>query len=149
MNRTRLMWVLLACWVGGGCTPANPYLQSPARMTRLKERALEALKRGVRYEQPVVRAQAIESLQEEAPEAALAWIRTGLHDEHPAVRFAAAMALGTLRANASPSCSWTPTTASRRRPSSPCIASAIRLILRVWPGFCGTTLTRRCGGTQP
>ena len=101
MNRTRLMWVLLACWVGGGCTPANPYLQSPARMTRLKERALEALKRGVRYEQPVVRAQAIESLQEEAPEAALAWIRTGLHDEHPAVRFAAAMALGTLGDQAS------------------------------------------------
>ena len=101
MNRMWLTGVLLACWVGGGCAPANPYLQSPARMTRLKERALEALKRGARYEQPVVRVQAIESLQEEAPEAALAWIRTGLHDEHPAVRFAASMALGTLGDQAS------------------------------------------------
>ena len=107
MNRTRLMWVLLACWVGGGCTPANPYMQSPARMTRLKERALEALKRGVRYEQPVVRAQAIESLQEEAPAAALAWIRTGdqssgerltklLEDPDDSVKAAAIFALHRL-----------------------------------------------------
>ena len=88
----------LACLWQGGCAPVNPYLANPAAMTQLKQRAAEALKRGVGYEAlPSVRAQAIESLQETAPELGLAWIRTGLTDEHPAVRFAACMAVGTLR----------------------------------------------------
>lgn len=88
--------------VAGGCAPANPYLGDPARMTQLKQRAIEALRRGVRYDDlPSVRAQAIESFQEVAPEAGLPWIRTGLLDEHPAVRFAACMALGTLEDRAS------------------------------------------------
>ena len=95
----RLLWcVVIAGCLAGGCVPGNPYLQDPARMSRLKERALDALKRGVRYDAiPSVRAQAIESLQEEAPEQGLPWVRVGLSDEHPAVRFAACMALGTLQ----------------------------------------------------
>ena len=94
----RAVWLLagVGCLLGG-CGPTNPYA-NPVRMRQLKQRALECLKRGVGYEfLPSVRVQAIESLQDEAPEVGLPWIRNGLNDEHPAVRFAACMALGTLR----------------------------------------------------
>jgi HEAT repeat protein len=102
MKVKRLIWVLAVGPVAGGCALPNPYLAEPARMTRLEQRAVEALRRGVRYDDlPSVRAQAIESFQEVAPEAGLPWIRVGLLDEHPAVRFAACMALGTLRDRAS------------------------------------------------
>jgi HEAT repeat protein len=95
MSSKRLILVLLSGWFASGCAQINPYTQDPARMADLKQRALEALKRGARHNEPIVRAQAIESLQEEAPRAGLPWIRAGVHDEHPAVRFAAAMALGS------------------------------------------------------
>lgn len=93
---------VLCLWTGGvmaaGCMPSNPYLANSAEMTRLEQRALEALKRGAGFDTLAsVRAQAIESLQDEAPRRGLPWIRTGLTDEHPAVRFAACMALGTLK----------------------------------------------------
>ena len=97
MNRRNLWLLATAGCLLGGCGPANPY-DNPIRMQQLKQRALECLKRGACYEfLPSVRIQSIESLQDEAPEVGLPWIRNGLNDEHPAVRFAACMALGTLR----------------------------------------------------
>jgi HEAT repeat protein len=93
--------LLVTIWIAGGCATPNPFADDPIQMSRLKDRALEALKRGVGHDEPVVRAQAIESLQEEAPQKGMPWIRGGLRDEHPAVQFAAAMALGTLRDEAS------------------------------------------------
>ena len=48
-------------------------------------------------ENPVVRAQAIETLQEIQGEQAASWFRQALSDEHPGVRFAACMAIGTIR----------------------------------------------------
>ena len=72
MKVARLIWVLVVGPVAGGCALPNPYLAEPARMARLEQRAIEALRRGVRYDDlPSVRAQAIESFQEVAPEAGL------------------------------------------------------------------------------
>ena len=91
------LFAILSAGLLMGCTPANPYRDSPIAMARLKQRALDCLKRGIGYDYlPSVRIQSIESLQEEAPDAGLPWIRTRLGDEHPAVRFAAGMALGSL-----------------------------------------------------
>ncbi len=92
-----LIGLALACVVTG-CAEVNPYTADPHKMAQLRTRALEALKLGVSYKPlPSVRANAVESFQEVASEEGLPWIRTGLNDEHPAVRFAACMALGTLR----------------------------------------------------
>lgn len=86
-----LCGALLLC---GGCgAPLSRQEQNA-----LRDRALWALKKGVEYEAlPSVRAQAVEALQKVAPRAGLPWIRAALDDEHPAVRFAACVALGTLR----------------------------------------------------
>lgn len=63
----------------------------------LKHRALDCLKAAVRYEHnPVVRVEAVEALQSSRYEQGLPWIRTALLDEHPAVRFAACVAIGRL-----------------------------------------------------
>lgn len=97
MNHKALGTLAMVGCLLAGCAQHNPY-DSPAAMRQIKQRALECLKRGVAYEfLPSVRAQSVESLQEEAPERGLPWIRNCLNDEHPAVRFAACMALGTLR----------------------------------------------------
>ncbi|MHC4234144.1 MAG: HEAT repeat domain-containing protein [Planctomycetota bacterium] len=96
------LFAVLAASLLIGCAPANPFRDNPDAMAQLKQRALECLKRGIRYDYlPSVRIGSIESLQEEAPEVGLPWIRTRLHDEHPAVRFAACMALGALGDEAS------------------------------------------------
>lgn len=59
---------------------------------------MECLQRGAGYRHnPVVRVQAIESLQRLAPSEGLPWIRAALHDDHPSVRFAACVAVGSLR----------------------------------------------------
>jgi len=88
--------------LSSGCAASNPYRDDPMAMAQLEQRALDCLKRGIGYEYlPSVRIAAIESLQEEAPDAGLPWIRTRLIDEHPAVRFAACMALGGLADQAS------------------------------------------------
>jgi HEAT repeat protein len=71
---------------------------APQERAALQERALNCLKRGSAYDYlPSVRAASIESMQDVAAHDCLAWIRKGLLDEHPGVRFAACMALGTLR----------------------------------------------------
>lgn len=78
-----------------GCSQAQPLSEDSLR---LRDRAADALKRGVKYEfLPSVRAQAVEAMQDSDGERMLPWIREALRDDHPAVRFAACMAVGTLR----------------------------------------------------
>lgn len=84
----------LAVW---GCVtiPAAPERQEALA---LRDRAVEALKRAARYKYAgQVRALGIEVMQARLGEAGLPWIRNALHDEEPGVRFAAMLALGTLR----------------------------------------------------
>ena len=70
----------------------------PAEADRLQERAWDCLKRGISYEYlTTVRVQAIEALHEVGGDEVLPWIRHALHDEQPAVRFAACLALGARR----------------------------------------------------
>lgn len=79
----------------GGCSQAQPLSEDSLR---LRDRALDALKRGVKYEfLPSVRVQAVEAMQDVGGERMLPWIREALRDDHPAVRFAACMALGNRR----------------------------------------------------
>jgi HEAT repeat protein len=86
---------LLVCLLVSGCSQLRI---DPAERVRLQNRAMDALTLGVRYEYlPTVRAQAIEALQETVGDEALPWIRHAVHDEHPAVRFAACVALGMCR----------------------------------------------------
>lgn len=83
------------CLAVAGCSQAA---YDPAKAPALRERALECLRLGVRYEpSATVRAQAIEALQRTAGADELPRLRLALHDESPAVRFAAGLALGTLR----------------------------------------------------
>lgn len=61
----------------------------------LERRAFDCLKAAVRYEHnPSVRIEAVEALESSGREEALPWIRSALLDEHPAVRFAASVAVG-------------------------------------------------------
>ncbi len=97
MKLTGIWAVALGGCLLAGCAPGNRY-DDPVARQALRERATECLKRGARYDYlPSVRCQAIESLQDVAPEVGLPWIRHGLTDRHPAVRFAACMALGSLQ----------------------------------------------------
>lgn len=99
MNAPRSFHAGLSCLPGcllllAGCqsTPKSNLTDE-----QLRQRALFCLKRGLEYEQnPVIRAQAVEALQEVDPES-VAWIREALRDPEPGVRFAACMALGMLR----------------------------------------------------
>jgi len=69
---------------------------------QLKARAMECLKAAVAYpHNPAVRVQAVEALETCGSDEALPWLRTALLDEHPAVRFAACVAVGRLK-DASP-----------------------------------------------
>lgn len=66
--------------------------------SQVRERAEEALKLGVQYEDmATVRAYAVEAMQEVGGEKMRPWIRKAVLDDSPAVRFAATMALGALR----------------------------------------------------
>ncbi len=63
----------------------------------LKRRALRCLKAAIQYEHnPAVRVEAVEALESSSCEEGLPWIRAALLDGHPAVRFAACVALGRL-----------------------------------------------------
>ena len=84
----------VALWFCGGC--GAPL--SREECNALRDRAMMALKQGTGYDAlPSVRAQAVESLQKVAPKTGLPWIRIALNDEHSGVRFAACVAIGTLR----------------------------------------------------
>ena len=89
-------WSLLL-WFLAGCSQQQAPL-GPTEISGLRERALECLKLGISYEYlPTVRAYVVEALQETTGDEALPWMRHALLDEHPAVRFAAGVALGTRR----------------------------------------------------
>lgn len=96
MTSATQLIVALAVTLGvAGCGQSQGSAASPEL---LRERALECLKRGIRYEYlPAVRSGAIEALAVHGGPDALPWIRNALADEVPAVRFAAAMALGDVR----------------------------------------------------
>lgn len=83
----------------GACAPQESSLQTSAPdRSRLRDEALGALKRAAAFpENPVVRVAAIEALQEVETEEATPWIRSGLFDSSPAVRFAACAAVGVRR----------------------------------------------------
>ncbi|HEY3241755.1 MAG TPA: HEAT repeat domain-containing protein [Phycisphaerae bacterium] len=86
--------VLLA----SGCAPLAQGTGIPGDLAVLRQRGFETIKRGVQYPHLAsVRAQAVEAFQEAAPEDGLPWIRAALTDAHPAVRFAACLAAGTLQ----------------------------------------------------
>ena len=85
---------LLAVLVG--CASPQPVGKSVNRVT-LKRRALACLEAAIVYEaNPVVRVEAVESLESSGCPNGAAWIRNALLDEHPAVRFAACVAVGRL-----------------------------------------------------
>jgi HEAT repeat protein len=80
-----------------GCV--QPMAQSTHPATADSHRdAVECLKAAIRYpHNPVVRVEAIEAFQSVTDASALPWIRSALLDEHPAVRFAACVAIGERR----------------------------------------------------
>lgn len=63
----------------------------------LRRRAMECLKAAVAYRyNPVVRVEAVEALKGVQNADGLPWIRSALLDDHPAVRFAACVAVGEV-----------------------------------------------------
>lgn len=64
----------------------------------LRTRALNYLTAAVRYPyNPAVRVEAVEALETCGQERGLPWLRSALMDDHPAVRFAACVAVGVRR----------------------------------------------------
>jgi HEAT repeat protein len=91
-----LALLMAAATLGSGCAPAQTTL-TPLDAAGFRQRGFETVKRGIQYPYlPSVRAQAVEAMQEAAPEEGLPWIRSALADEHPAVRFAACLAAGAV-----------------------------------------------------
>ncbi len=90
---------ILLCAVmlwGTGCAAPKTNL-AVVQKAKLGRQAWECLGLGVRYENnPAVRAQAVEAMRHSEKDEALPWIRSSLLDSHPAVRFAACMAVGEL-----------------------------------------------------
>lgn len=84
-----LLGVQSLLWVSG-CASAGG-----AGVKQTSERAMSCLRYYLPYEHSATaRVQALESLAECGSDEVLPWIRLALNDESPAVRFAAAMALG-------------------------------------------------------
>jgi len=82
--------------LSSGCAHSRRTIR-PIDTMSLEDRALECLKRGIQYKpNAVVRTEAIEALRSYGSADSLPWIRTALMDEHPAVRFAACMAIGEM-----------------------------------------------------
>ena len=64
----------------------------------LRTRALNYLTAAIRYpHNPAVRVEAVEALETCGQERGLPWLRSALMDDHPAVRFAACVAVGARR----------------------------------------------------
>lgn len=88
--------VLLFAGVGGCIAPGG--VGGAINKAELRRAALACLQSGVSYRaNPVVRIAAVEALVGVDSKQAKAWIRSALNDEHPAVRFAACLAVGTQR----------------------------------------------------
>lgn len=82
-----------------GCAASpRPRAALTAESPALRDRALLGLESSLRFpDNPVVRAQAVEALQDSGSTEALPLIRLSMTDEHPGVRFAACVALGAMK----------------------------------------------------
>ena len=86
-----------SCLAGCATPAAGPGMQMVER-EQIKAQALDCLRRGIQYpHNPAVRLQAVEAYEQLPGEEGLPWVRSALLDEHPGVRFAACMVLGTRR----------------------------------------------------
>jgi len=102
MRLSVALFVPLVAMSVGGCASTRAGGVDPANRRELRRAAMECLKAAVHYEaNPAVRVAGVEALESSAPQAGLAWIRLALHDKHPAVLFAACVAVGRLRDEAS------------------------------------------------
>lgn len=94
MRRRRWGWAGAAAMVlaaAAGCAATAP------PDSQLRERATQFVRAAARFpENPAVRAQAMEALEQVLPDQAGLLLREGLKDEHAGVRFAACMAIGEL-----------------------------------------------------
>jgi len=86
--------------VSAGCAEQTVTL-SPQERLGLERRAMSLLLRAAQSEDGVVRANAIESLVQVAPEEGLPSFRVALRADAPLVRYAACVALGELRDSSS------------------------------------------------
>lgn len=102
MVRAILSWLgmlalSLAACAAPNAGPAAVKAAPGSAPTDLRRQAMDGLRAGVAFaDNAAVRVAAIEALAEADAEDCLPWIRTALLDEHPAVRFAGAIAIGTL-----------------------------------------------------
>ena len=88
--------VVVVAGLTAGCA-ASGSTGGGINQARLKHRALNCLKRAVRYpDNPVVRSSAIEALAKTGLLEARPWVRTALLDDEPVVRFAGCVAIGEL-----------------------------------------------------
>jgi len=84
---------ILGLWMAAGCTATSP---APADGV-LREKATQYVRLAAEHpDDPSVRAQAMEAIANTFGSEAGLLLREGLHDPHPAVRFAACMGLGRL-----------------------------------------------------
>ncbi len=83
--------------LASGCAPTSGASASMGR-TRLRQQAMDCLKAGIGYSfNAAVRAESVEALESSAfAPSTMPWIRAALRDDHPAVRFAACIAVGRL-----------------------------------------------------
>ncbi len=82
-----------------GCAATHSSIPAVDR-SALRRRALEYLTAAVQYpHNPAVRVETVEALEMCQYEHGLAWIRSAMTDDHPAVRFAACVAVGVRRDN--------------------------------------------------
>ncbi len=96
-NRTRFLVLAMAACLPG-CVSTQPRGVTAADFADYRELATNAIRAGLTYrENPAVRVGAIEAMESIPGETKLPWLRSALLDEHPAVRFAACIALGKSR----------------------------------------------------
>lgn len=87
----------LTLLMGWGCATPSMISSTPLD-PKTHDEAFKCLKVALKYPyNPAVRAEAVEAFATDASEEARPWIRSALLDDHPAVRFAACMAVGDLK----------------------------------------------------
>lgn len=89
--------LMFALMLNVGCENTGWREPLPSERGRLEQRATHFLLDTTADPSPLAAMHAIEALQETAPDQGRARIRACLKDESPAVRFAALLALGTMR----------------------------------------------------
>lgn len=94
-RRLGLLLLLVGTAAASGCAGFTTSAELSINRPRLKRDALDCLKAAIAYRHnPLVRAEAVEALLSSRLQEGSPWIRTALLDEHPAVRFAACVAVG-------------------------------------------------------